>query len=212
MGPSRIVNFHYAYAEAALSNYGLGKAIAYDETGFLGPGDAAYRRQAWNFLLSGGGTFDSLDYSFSPRHEDGSDGQPNGPGGGSAALRKQLGILQKFLKDFALTELRPDREVVKHAAGVVARVLSSLGRQYTVYLDGNGPAELKLELPKGRYSGGWIDVLGRRSAQGELRTSWRKQGARFARVYRRHRAAAAEQVKVSPGRLRTRRRYTSLQK
>jgi len=82
-------------------------------------------------------------------------------------LRKQLGILQKFLKDFALTELRPDREVVKHAAGVVARVLSSLGRQYTVYLDGNGPAELKLELPKGRYSGGWIDVLSGDAARKE---------------------------------------------
>ena len=167
MGPSRIVNFHYAYAEAALSNYGLGKASAYDETGFLGPGDAAYRRQAWNFLLSGGGTFDCLDYSFSPRHEDRSDGQPNGPGGGSAALRKQLGILQKFLKDFALTELRPRPRGREGRGRSVARVLSSPGRQYAVYLDGNGPAELKLELPKGRYSGGWIDVLSGDAARKE---------------------------------------------
>jgi len=154
-----IVNFHYAYAEAALWNEGLDKAIAYDETGFLGPDDAAYRREAWNFLLSGGAAFDGLDYSFSPGHEDGSDGPPNGPGGGSAALRRQLGILERFLTGFALPELRPDREVVKHAAGAVARVLSSPGRQYAVYLDGSGPAQLTLELPQGRYTAEWIDVV-----------------------------------------------------
>jgi hypothetical protein len=31
-----IINFHYAYPEAAMLNHGLNKAIAYDETGFLG--------------------------------------------------------------------------------------------------------------------------------------------------------------------------------
>lgn len=31
-----VVNFHYAYPEAATLNYGLGKALSYDETGFLG--------------------------------------------------------------------------------------------------------------------------------------------------------------------------------
>ena len=162
-----IVNFHYAYAEAALWNDGLDKAMAYDETGFLGREDAAYRREAWNFLLSGGATFGALDYSFSPGHEDGSDAAPNGPGGGSTALRKQLGIVQKFLNGFALAELRPDREAVKRAAGAVARVLSTPGRQYAVYLDGSGPARLTLELPKGRYSGQWIDVLSGETVRAE---------------------------------------------
>ncbi len=62
-----VVNFHYAYPEAVLLNYGLSKAISYDETGFLGRNDDAYRRQAWNFMLSGGSVFDSLDYSFHDR-------------------------------------------------------------------------------------------------------------------------------------------------
>jgi hypothetical protein len=84
-----VVNFHYAYPEAVALNYGLGKAIAYDETGFLGRDDATYRREAWNFMLSGGSTFDMLDYSFSVGHEDGSDTAPNGPGGGSPELRRQ---------------------------------------------------------------------------------------------------------------------------
>jgi hypothetical protein len=153
-----IVNFHYAYPQAALDNYGLDKAIGYDETGFLGREDKVYLRQAWNFLLSGGGTFDGLDYSFSVGHETGNDTEPNGPGGGSAALRRQLAILQKFLQRFSLTEMRPDREVVKHAAGISARVLSSSRREYAIYLDGNGPAELTLELPKGHYSAEWINV------------------------------------------------------
>ena len=57
-----VVNFHYAYPEAVLWNFGLGKAIAYDETGFLGNGDDGYRRQAWRFMLAGGSIFDGLDY------------------------------------------------------------------------------------------------------------------------------------------------------
>jgi hypothetical protein len=68
-------------------NYGLDKAIAYDETGFLGPNDEAYRRQAWNFILSGGSTFGALDYSFTVGHEDGPDTSSNGPGGGSPTFR-----------------------------------------------------------------------------------------------------------------------------
>lgn len=152
-----IVNFHYAYPQAALDNYGLDKAIGYDETGFLGREDRVYLRQAWNFLLSGGGTFDGLDYSFSVGHESGDDTEANGPGGGSAAFRRQLAILQKFLQRFSLARIRPDRDVVKHAAGVSARVLSNPGQEYAIYLDGNGPTELTLELSKAHYAAEWID-------------------------------------------------------
>jgi hypothetical protein len=153
-----VVNFHYAYPEAALENYGLNKAIAYDETGFLGREDDVYRRQAWNFMLAGGSAFDALDYSFSPAHEDGSDAAPNGPGGGSPALRRQLRLLGDFLQRFSLVDLRPDMSVVKHAAGVAAHVLSKPGREYAIYLDGKGPAEVELELPGGKYSTAWVNV------------------------------------------------------
>jgi hypothetical protein len=104
-----IVNFHYAYPEAVLLNYGLGKAISYDETGFLGRGDALYRRQAWNFMLSGGSVFDSLDYSFSVGHEDGTDTEPNGPGGGSPALRQQLRVLSELLQKLPLEGFAPEK-------------------------------------------------------------------------------------------------------
>src|ERR1700690_1783770 len=147
-----VVNFHYAYPEAVTWNYGLGKAISYDETGFLGRDDDAYRREAWNFMMVGGSVFDQLDYSFSPGNEDGMDAEPNGPGGGSAALRRQLRVLSEFLRGFSLADLRPDARVVKHASGVVAHALSNPGREYGIYLDGSGSSEVFLELPTGEYS------------------------------------------------------------
>jgi hypothetical protein len=153
-----IVNFHYAYPEAASLNYGLGKAVSYDETGFLGRDDASYIRQAWNFLLSGGSAFDGLDYSFTPGHEDGTDTEPNGPGGGSPSLRHHLRILRDFLQALPLPEMVPDTRTVKHGHGVVARVLSSPSGIYALFLDGSGPAELSLRLPPGEYSPVWMDV------------------------------------------------------
>jgi hypothetical protein len=153
-----IVNFHYAYPEAVLLNYGLGKAISYDETGFLGHDDAPYRRQAWNFMLSGGSVFDSLDYSFSVGREDGTDTELNGPGGGSPALRRQLRILSEFLQKLPLEDIAPDTRTVKQAAGVFARVLSSPGQEYGMYFDGSGPTGVTLELPAGEYSGEWLNI------------------------------------------------------
>jgi hypothetical protein len=154
-----ILNFHYAYPEAVTLNYGLGKAIAYDETGFLGRSDDAYLRQAWNFMLAGGSTFDSLDYSFTVGYEDGSDTAPNGPGGGSPTLRKQLGILQRFLAGLPLEEMVPDSRLVARAEGVTPHALSSKTGVFAAYLDGKGPSRVTLHLPAGSYQGEWLNPL-----------------------------------------------------
>jgi hypothetical protein len=153
-----VVNFHYAYPEAVSWNYGLAKAIAYDETGFLGRDDDTYARQAWSFMLAGGSTFDSLDYSFTPGHEDGSDLQPNGPGGGSPALRRRLRILSEFLQSLSLVDMLPDGRVVKHAAGATAHALSRPGLEYAIYFEGGGPIDVTLNLPAGQYSGEWVNI------------------------------------------------------
>jgi hypothetical protein len=152
-----IVNFHYAYPAAVEANYGLGKVIGYDETGFLGLLDAVYLRQAWNFLLSGGALFNHLDYSFSVGHEDGADTDPNGPGGGSPKLRRQIGILGRLLNSLDLTTLSRDNAVVAHADGVYAHALSTRAGDYLIYLDGDGPSTLTLQLPAGSYTAGWLD-------------------------------------------------------
>ncbi len=153
-----IANFHYAYPEAVTWNYGLAKAISYDETGFMGRDDEMYRRQAWNFMLSGGGIFDALDYSFSAGHEDGMDAEQNGPGGGSEGLRRQLHVLGEFLQSFKVADLHPDFQVVKYAGGTVARALSNPGEEYGMYFDGDGPTKVILDLPAGHYSGAWVNV------------------------------------------------------
>jgi hypothetical protein len=153
-----IINFHYAYPQAVALNYGLHKAIAYDESGFLGRSDDKYRRQAWNFMLSGGSTFDGLDYSFTPGHEDGSYLAANGPGGGSPAFRRQLAILHSFLDKLPLVKMAPDTHTVLHAAGVDVHMLSSNDGVYAAYLDGDGPSSLTLDLPPGTYRGEWLNT------------------------------------------------------
>jgi hypothetical protein len=41
---------------------------------------------------------------------------------------------------------------------VVAHVLSNPGREYAIYLDGNGPADLTLALPPGDYKLEWLNT------------------------------------------------------
>ena len=83
-------------------------------------------RSVRRIMMSGGSIFDALDYSFTPGHEDGTDTAPNGPGGGSPALRQQVHILSDFLQALPLVHMRPDSATVLHASGAVARGLSWL--------------------------------------------------------------------------------------
>ena len=154
-----VINFHYAYPEAVDWNRGLDRVIGYDETGFAGSADKTYRRQAWNFVLSGGALFNNLDYSFSVGHEQGDDLDNEAPGGGSPTLRRQLHILATFLDQFRLEGLRPERGVVTRASGVSFRCLGEPGRQYAIYLQGRSPAQLDLALPRGKYKVAWTDII-----------------------------------------------------
>lgn len=52
-------------------NRGLGRMVGVNETGFAGSVDAAYRRQAWEFIVAGGGLLSQLKYFFTVGHEDG---------------------------------------------------------------------------------------------------------------------------------------------
>jgi len=156
---AKIVNFHYAYPEAITWNRGWDRVIGCDETGFAGRDDRTYRREAWNFVMSGGGLFDNLDYSFTIGKEDGTDTDNRAPGGGGPALRRQLGVLSRFVHSFDLAKLRPDRAFVQQAPGVVARVLSAPGYAYALYLQVRGPTALKVKLPPGHWRATWINVL-----------------------------------------------------
>jgi hypothetical protein len=153
-----ILNFHYAYPELVGLNRGWQRVIGYDETGFAGEKDQTYRRQAWNFVMSGGALFNNLDYSFAVGNERGN-AVNKAPGGGSEALRKQLKTLSQFLHQFELEKLNPDSSVVLHAPGVTTRALSCPGHQYAIYVEGRRPDEVVLNLTPANYSFEWLDVV-----------------------------------------------------
>ena len=107
-----IINFHYALPDAVHLNYHLGKVIADDETGFAGQKGTSYRREAWQFFLSGGGIFSHLDYSFTVAHPDGTAPiHGKTPGFGGPLLRKQFAQCKRFLEEAAVWNLAPLPEI-----------------------------------------------------------------------------------------------------
>lgn len=159
-----IYNFHYALPAAALANQGIGKVIGNDETGsFFFPAnqgqlDFPYRREAWEFMLSGGALQKHLDYSFTADREDGLAAQ-NAPGGGGPAIRRQLGILRWFMEELPLERCSPQPAFVSSGipSGGAARAFGVPGETYAVYLRGGTQATLGLNLPAAAWRGRWID-------------------------------------------------------
>jgi len=156
-----LFNFHYAKPPLAVAqNYGLDRPIADDETGFAGADRVQpYRREAWDFLLAGGAVFSNLDFSFTVGHEQG-DAPIDAPGGGGPELRKQLRLLKEFLEGHEFIRMKPDDSVVRNQMpkGVTAHVLGETGQAYAGYINGNGLAELTLDLPVGEYNAEWVNT------------------------------------------------------
>ncbi len=171
-----IFNFHYCVPpDTVAMNFTLNKVIGENETGFRGHEDVLYRTEGWDFLLAGGALYNNLDYSFTPKTPDGTLQDFKSPGGGSAALRKQLGILKEFLEGFDFLHMRPDHELVRNVSPKLSTtVLASPGREYAVYLHvplPNQPkrledhlrvsveAKVTVDLPAGDYLATWLDPV-----------------------------------------------------
>jgi hypothetical protein len=85
---------------------------------------------------------------------------PNQPGGGSPALRRQLGILKRFMNSFDFVRMKP----------VAPGVLAEPGKQYAVYIhhgqavkgypvdSSEREAQVTLDMPAGRYRAEWVDT------------------------------------------------------
>ena len=172
IGPNiSILNFHYAWPEAVRWNYHYDKVIGFDESGFAGSDDAVYRRQAWQFMLSGGGLFNSLDYSFLVGSEDGK-GTYKAPGGGSTALRTQLKTLADFLNGFSLEKLYPNYASTLSAPGLIPYVLSDKSNAFAIFLRATGTTKstLKLAVDNGTYAAKALDtVSGKYTKLGDLK-------------------------------------------
>lgn len=165
-----IFNFHYAVPPDAVPlNYHWNKVIGDNETGFRGTNDLPYRTEAWEFILSGGGLFNHLDYSFTAGHEDGTFVYPaSQPGGGNPGFRRQMRVLHEFIHSFDFVRMEPDIAWVKNRqpSSLTVRALAAPGKAYAVYLrsDAKAPAHtpsmLDADLPQGPYELEWVDTLG----------------------------------------------------
>jgi hypothetical protein len=173
-----IFNFHYSRPPSSVGmNYKLDRVIGYNETGFDGQADAAYRIQGWDFLVAGGALYNNLDYSFAVGHEDGGFHYPPAtPGGGSAALRKQLGILKQFFDSLDVTRMQPNDSIARLLGpdGGNVRVLAAPKNDYVVYVHhgrvdtdakpkyviDSVPRQRKVsvDLPIGSYEQVWLNT------------------------------------------------------
>ena len=88
-------------------------------------------------------------------------GGDSGGGGGGMGFRKQMRSLGEFLRKYEFWKLQPDRSFVKGelAKGGGFTSMAESGKQYAVYFKGGGGPSLELELPKGNYSGEWLDAV-----------------------------------------------------
>ena len=170
-----IFNFHYCVPpDTVAMNYHLNKVIGENETGFRGRDDVLYRTEGWDFLIAGGGLYNNLDYSFTPKHPGGTFLEYKSPGGGSPALRQQLQILKGFLAGFDFVKMRPDDAVIKETSpNMSARALVRPGQAYAIYVHvplPNKPKKLQkhlrkdaqtrllLKLPAGTYKAEWVNT------------------------------------------------------
>jgi len=141
-----------------------------------GAADATYRIQGWDFLMAGGALYNNLDYSFTVGHEDGTFEPPAAtPGGGSAALRRQLRYLRAFFDEIPFWRMQPAGEgAVRGPDGATVRSLEEPGKVYAIYVhhgravkggkpqyhvDSEATArEVMVRLPAGNYSVMWRDT------------------------------------------------------
>lgn len=189
-----IFNFHYASPPVTVEmNWRLNKPIGFDETGFKGTADRVYRRQGWEFMLAGGAVFSNLDYSFTPDHEDGTAKvEDPTPGGGGPELRKQLGVLKRFMDGLDLVRMTPVREGVqvlepKGANSRVWALADKKGETFAAYVPDGPEVALGVQVREGAYRIEWIDprdgkVLGtdRATSRGKAAGTLHVRSPRFA--------------------------------
>lgn len=145
-----ILNFHYAWPESVIRNYGWNRPVSFDESGFAGTHDTTYLQEAWAFMLSGGAIFNGLDYSFYPGKEDGT-GINEAPGGGSTRFRRQLKFLREFLNSFNFIDMAPANPLLIHCPGMETFCLTKPGEYYAIYAQGRNQKKIFVDLPEGSY-------------------------------------------------------------
>ncbi len=155
-----IINFHYALPSAARMNLDLGGVLGLDETGFMPHEDTLYINQAWRFILSGGGLYNNLDYSFTTGNEKGDWPIPDSnPGWGGPEFRKKLSILVETMKQVPFFEMEHSVNILEDSrSGMSQYGLQKPGEAYLVFLEHFEGALLVPLVPPAGYEVSFINV------------------------------------------------------
>ncbi|TFH19908.1 MAG: hypothetical protein E4H10_17260 [Bacteroidia bacterium] len=155
-----IVNFHYALPGAVQMNLDLGGVIGLDETGFMPHEDALYIDQAWRVILSGGGLYNNLDYSFTSSTEAGDWNIPeSNPGWGGKAFREKLSILVETINMVPFYEMEFSGTILDAGKGNLKQYgLKKEGEIYLIFVENLKDAELIPQVPPSSYEVSFIKV------------------------------------------------------
>jgi len=154
-----IINFHYALPEAAILNLDIGGVTGLDETGFMPHEDQIYINQAWRFILSGGGLYNNLDYSFTTESASGETPVPDSnPGWGGPGFRKKLSYLAETMREVPFHEMERTDHVLKPSDTLKQYGLTKTGEIYLVFVEGIKDAEFLPDLPSGEYLIRWMNT------------------------------------------------------
>jgi hypothetical protein len=155
-----IVNFHYALPEAVTGNPGIGGVIGLDETGFMPQKDEHYIRQAWRFMMAGGGIYNNLDYSFTVGHERGEWPIPaTNPGWGGPAFRKKLSLLAETFTQIPFHEMSFSSSILEGGGPEMSQYgLFKEGEVYAVYVEHCRENALVPAIPEGGYTVTAMDI------------------------------------------------------
>jgi hypothetical protein len=166
-GGVSILNFHYAHPEAARDNLDLGITLSLDETGFMPHEDTLYLFQAWRFLLSGGGIYNNLDYSFVAGEEEGGWPVPDSnPGWGGPAFRRKLSILVETMAGIPYAGMEVSGSILEETgSGLKQYGLQKPGDTYLVFLESITGHKLVPVVPASVYRVTYIDIM-----EGEKKT------------------------------------------
>jgi hypothetical protein len=155
-----IYNFHYARPEAVRMNAGLQGVTGLDETGFMPQSDLLYITQAWRFILSGGGLYNNLDYSFTAGHETGDWPIPgSNPGWGGKSFRKKLSYLVRAMERVPFYQMEySDSLFASGSRELLQYGLHGEEGSALVYLEKCRGIQLYPRVQAGNYRVTWLNI------------------------------------------------------
>jgi len=158
-----VFNHHYdKEAESVKLNYGIKRALSFNETGILPVSTPLYRIQGWQYLMSGGALYNHLDFSFQVGYEDG-----NGTSeficntykaGTDKNIKYEMASLLRFFNSIDFVNMRPtDQFFTYYWGNQTVCALENPGKEYAAYIHGgSNEGALGIQLLPGSYEMFWI--------------------------------------------------------